>query len=405
MKKIISTIISLVILSNLSVSAQNMTSAQYIERYKSLAIESMRQYGIPASIKLAQGLVETSSGNSRLAKEANNHFGIKCKSTWTGQTISHDDDAAGECFRKYSSAEESYRDHSEFLKGSDRYKVLFSYDQTDYKSWAKGLSTAGYATNPKYPLLLIKAIEDYELYLVDEEALNSAPEKSPIIEAEPPKKTEQPTVEPITHVEVVFEEPVKKVKQKKQKPAKQPKQPKQQTIHTTGSLNSAVIPQPLRAGETKSTSSSLKKVFFASNKTGIKMPNNIYDGPKLDKNNFIKVKSVPRDIYKTNNVLFIVTADNETFESLSSQLKISAAKLMSYNEINGSHVKITKGSIIYTTLKNTKVTNGFKIHTVRKGESLHSISQTYGVKMISLAKLNGFSVGYNVSVGQRIKLN
>lgn len=144
------------------------TRAEYIERYKSIAIGDMERYGIPASITLAQGILESDSGNSRLALQSNNHFGIKCKSNWTGKRVYHDDDAKGECFRSYASVEDSYRDHAEFLDQSPRYDSLFSYAPTDYRSWARGLKAAGYATAPDYAQRLIRIIEDNRLYLFDQ---------------------------------------------------------------------------------------------------------------------------------------------------------------------------------------------------------------------------------------------
>lgn len=135
----------------------------YIDSYRLLAIEEMQRTGVPAAIKLAQGIHETTAGTSDLVQRSNNHFGIKCKSSWTGESVSHTDDAPDECFRKYPSAEESYRDHSNFLKNNQRYATLFKLKGEDYKGWAHGLKKAGYATNPKYPLLLIKIIEEYKL--------------------------------------------------------------------------------------------------------------------------------------------------------------------------------------------------------------------------------------------------
>jgi LysM repeat protein len=155
--------------------AQNMTAQQYIDEYKDLAISEMKRMGVPAAITLAQGLLETQSGNSDLLKASNNHFGIKCKSTWTAETVSHDDDAPGECFRKYKSAEDSYRDHSNFLRGNSRYDFLFQLDPADYKAWAYGLRKAGYATNPKYPDILIKYIEDNNLEQYTMDAINDVP--------------------------------------------------------------------------------------------------------------------------------------------------------------------------------------------------------------------------------------
>lgn len=147
-----------------SVAAQEtLTPVQYIELYKDIAVSEMKRTGVPAAITLAQGILETESGNSILVKKSNNHFGIKCKSTWTAESVTHDDDAKGECFRAYQSAEESYRDHSNFLRSNQRYAFLFNLDVTDYKAWAYGLKKAGYATNPKYPQILIKQIEQYNL--------------------------------------------------------------------------------------------------------------------------------------------------------------------------------------------------------------------------------------------------
>jgi LysM repeat protein len=135
----------------------------YIARYKDLAIAEMQRTGIPAAITLAQGIHETDAGTSDLVRKSNNHFGIKCKDDWTGATVSHDDDARGECFRKYDAAEQSYRDHSDFLKARSNYASLFKLDPTDYQAWAYGLKKAGYATNPKYAQILIKLIQDYNL--------------------------------------------------------------------------------------------------------------------------------------------------------------------------------------------------------------------------------------------------
>jgi LysM repeat protein len=142
------------------------TRADYINKYKDIAIYQMRTQGVPASIILAQGLLESDNGNSSLAVKANNHFGIKCH-TWTGPKMYMDDDAKGECFRKYSNPEKSYRDHSDFLRGARRYAPLFDLESTDYKGWAYGLKRAGYATNPQYAERLIKIIEENNLYIYD----------------------------------------------------------------------------------------------------------------------------------------------------------------------------------------------------------------------------------------------
>jgi flagellum-specific peptidoglycan hydrolase FlgJ len=145
----------------------NKYSLQYIKRYAPIAVSEMHKYNVPASITLAQGILESGNGRSQLASKSNNHFGIKCHIGWKGGRVYHDDDEKGECFRKYKYVESSYKDHSEFLSGRRRYASLFKLRKSDYKGWAKGLKKAGYATDKKYPKKLIKIIEDYKLYEFD----------------------------------------------------------------------------------------------------------------------------------------------------------------------------------------------------------------------------------------------
>ncbi|UCH15549.1 MAG: glucosaminidase domain-containing protein [Bacteroidales bacterium] len=146
---------------------KNATRQEYIDTYKELAVREMKRTGIPASITLAQGILESGNGNSRLARKANNHFGIKCHD-WKGKKIRHDDDHNNECFRKYKSAYDSYKDHSEFLTTKNRYASLFTLEPTDYKGWAEGLKKAGYATSKNYHKALIKIIEENQLYALDQ---------------------------------------------------------------------------------------------------------------------------------------------------------------------------------------------------------------------------------------------
>lgn len=158
-------IISLFFLGQIFLAAGQSVEAiqQYIDQYKDLAIAEMKRTGVPASIKLAQGIHETMAGQSDLVQKSNNHFGIKCKTGWNGPSVRHTDDARNECFRKYATANESYRDHSNFLKSSPRYASLFELDPTDFEAWAKGLKSAGYATNPAYAQTLVRLIEEYDL--------------------------------------------------------------------------------------------------------------------------------------------------------------------------------------------------------------------------------------------------
>ncbi len=159
----------------MQLQAQNLTRQQYINKYKDVAIKQMHKHKIPASIILAQACLESGDGNSTLARKANNHFGIKCHNGWKGKGYKHDDDAKGECFRKYNDPIDSFTDHSYFLTSGSRYNSLFDLPITDYKGWAHGLKAAGYATNPKYAKLLIDIIEEYQLYKYDTgEAFNES---------------------------------------------------------------------------------------------------------------------------------------------------------------------------------------------------------------------------------------
>ena len=165
MKHLLTSLLCLFLLVTLA-TGQKMTCRQYIEKYAATAVREMKTTGIPASITLAQGCLESGNGNSTLATKANNHFGIKCHG-WKGKSIKHTDDAPDECFRSYASPDESFRDHSDFLRYRDRYAFLFNLDPGDYKAWAYGLQKAGYATAPTYAASLIKIIEEEALWRYD----------------------------------------------------------------------------------------------------------------------------------------------------------------------------------------------------------------------------------------------
>ena len=188
-------------LAALTVFSQDTGTPQerYIAQYSQIAIDEMIRSGVPASITLAQGLLESGAGRSRLATEGNNHFGIKCGSTWMGKTMKADDDKPDECFRVYDSVEESFRDHSDFLRYQQRYAFLFDLYPTDYKGWAIGLKKAGYATDPEYPSKLISIIERYQLYELDFTGSENE-EPAAVEQPEEPQpqqpQTEQPQQQP-----------------------------------------------------------------------------------------------------------------------------------------------------------------------------------------------------------------
>ena len=163
MKRYLITVLTIFVCLALQAQTRNKQYEDYIKKYRELAVDEMKKYHIPASITLAQGLLESGAGQSTLARKSNNHFGIKCGSDWNGKTVRHDDDARGECFRAYKHPKQSYEDHSKFLAGRPRYSSLFKLKITDYKGWARGLKKAGYATNPRYADQLIDIIELYDL--------------------------------------------------------------------------------------------------------------------------------------------------------------------------------------------------------------------------------------------------
>jgi flagellum-specific peptidoglycan hydrolase FlgJ len=161
-----------VIVSTSKTVVTNDVIVSYISKFKEIAMGNMKNYGIPASIILAQGILESGAGRGDLAISANNHFGIKCHVGWTGESVKHDDDSDQECFRKYDNPSESFKDHALFLTGRSRYSKLFEFSKGDYKAWAKGLRAAGYATDPKYPDKLISYIERYNLHQYDNQVLD-----------------------------------------------------------------------------------------------------------------------------------------------------------------------------------------------------------------------------------------
>lgn len=196
----------------LSATAQTKMTVteEYIVRYRDIAISNEQQYGVPSSITLAQGIIESGSGRSTLAKESNNHFGIKCHSSWTGKTVYKDDDHKNECFRVYDNPEESFTDHSLFLKNNKRYSSLFDLDKSDYKAWASGLKQAGYATNPNYAGLLTDIIELYELDKVDNENFYLIADNTSL-------NTTQQEVDKSQSSDQTKDKPVKEEKKPKQK--------------------------------------------------------------------------------------------------------------------------------------------------------------------------------------------
>lgn len=284
--------ILLSVLYSFAAGAQNAQYVRYVQQYKDLAIEQMKKYNIPASITLAQALLESGAGQSTLARESNNHFGIKCHN-WAGKKVYHDDDASDDCFRVYKSVRDSYEDHSIFLSTSQRYRSLFNLKRTDYVGWAQGLKLAGYATNPSYADRLINIIEAYNL--------------------------DQYDVARGTY-----------------------------TVLSTGSH------QP----------------------------------------------------HLANGLVYVVTRKGDTVKLIADEFDISVSRLLRYNDLYKGYVP-EAGDILYLHRKNWRAKKPYKTHVVREGESMYSISQTYGIRLSRLYRMNkdkGDITSYAPSVGDVIRL-
>lgn len=308
---------------------------QYIEQYKDAAIANRDSFGIPASITLAQGLLESSAGKSILATQCNNHFGIKCGSSWYGETMKKDDDSSQECFRCYATAAESFRDHSDFLR-KQRYAFLFDYDVTRYDEWARGLSKAGYATDPAYPNKLITLIETYQLYLYDNGKDLQQSNVTPVVITTP-----APTDETITE---------------------------KKTDTPTVSKN-----------EQKNNNNSKGKTKAIST--------------KLHTYNIIEI----------NGVRCIQLTSDDNLKNISKATNISIERLCYMNDLSEAR-PLQAGEYVFISSKKSSFRTK-DTHTVKTGESMHSIAQRYGIRMSSLYRMNKLVYGTPCHVGQILKLH
>lgn len=337
----------LLMLSVLGLEAQNRQknklTLDYIDKYKDIAMTEMVLNKIPASITLAQGILESGNGQSELATKGNNHFGIKCHSDWKGKKMYKDDDAPNECFRVYNDAAESYRDHSAFLK-RDRYKDLYELKITDYKGWAKGLKKAGYATLPTYAAVLVNIIETYELYEYDKMVTSGKfkVKKNGTVKKTPEKKEEKPAPK------------VESEKKKKQKPKVSP------------DIVPSVAPDFMKC----------KVVAVTPGKHYVRI-------------NF--------------GVKFIITKDGDSLAALAKELRTTERQLVKYNNL-GSKKTFVEGEVLYVGPKRQRAADGNKVHVVQKGETLTKISQYYAVRLDRLFKMNGLDENSVLRVGDVIVL-
>jgi LysM repeat protein len=366
----------------------NSTTIAYIAQYKTIAMKEMKRTGVPASITLAQAIVESNSGESNLAKKHNNHFGIKCKSDWTGAKTYQDDDAKQECFRAYDAAELSFKDHSNFLKNRPNYVDLFLLDPVDDTAWAYGLKKAGYATDSDYPKKLLKIIDDYEL------AQYNFPELANEIEVEeeasakvladtPVKKT--PSDGPVNNVladtpvnKVFVDTPVSKVIV--DTPVKTLNKP---LGIAQKNSNDSLAPLPVVALDT------IKKEVIIAVQTTKTAPVKIDTAkattmtepilPKQPIYNYPEVK------FRINQVPVILGKENMSFIEIALKYNLPLYKLFEYNEIEASNL-LKRDQLIFLASK--KKTGATSFHTVKYNTSLHEISQLEGVQLSALKLYN-----------------
>jgi len=363
--------------------SQSLSPVQYIEQYKDLAMLEMKRMGVPAAITLAQGLLETESGNSVLLKKSNNHFGIKCKSNWTGIGVSHDDDAIGECFRTYKDAEESYRDHSNFLRGNGRYASLFKLAPTDYKAWAKGLKKAGYATNPKYPDILIKNIELYNL----QQYSMAAAAEVPVFE---PEKYEDDKEVPFVALEDVAT--VNKTPDKT----------------TTPQNNFSAGIQSINGAKCTYAKKGTSLLAIASQ-------NNIQLSRLLQYNDFKTDGIIEKDqvIFLEKKGIaaasaYYITKKDEIPLDIAQQYGIQLQSLLDYNQITSNAV-IAAGTKLYLqnagqaglTQQNNFTPNTKQMHEVQPKEGLYAISKKYNITVNQLKEWNNLATD-SLAIGQQL---
>lgn len=331
---------------------------RYIAAYSSIAVSEMYRSGVPASITLAQGLLESRYGLSSLATEGNNHFGIKCHD-WTGAKMYYDDDKKGECFRKYPSPDQSFKDHSDFLRYRDRYKFLFDYKTTDYKAWAYGLKKAGYATDPAYPSKLIKLIEDYQLYDYDTMTLEEA--------------GSQHTFEPDNSSADVRK--MTKAEKRQLKKAQR------------------------RAGKHKSGVPEEVRDVIPASPLSIEAPKALEQG-QIEEFRF----SLSRQMYSKNGVPFVYSIEGETYASIASSYHLFVKELLRFNDLDATE-ELLPGTLVYLQPKKTKAAKGLDKYIVGEDEEdLRDISQRFGVKESSILKLNKFTSDFVPQEGDTILL-
>ncbi len=362
--------------------AQSEATVVYIEQYKKIAVQEMKRTGIPASITLAQGILESNSGESNLAKKFNNHFGIKCKSDWKGETTFQDDDAKQECFRVYPTALASFKDHSDFLKNRPNYAPLFALDPVDDSAWAYGLKKAGYATATDYPKRILKIIDDYELSQynfpeleneVEEETAKAVSDGPKAVAILPKKDTVVAIVKDTIStksLDTVIKQPVVAIDSIKKTTQAQIyaadttniSLSKVKGIESTNSSSNSEIPSMKGLGVSKDT---VKQVLFTITKK--------------------KVINYPKEKFKINSVPVLWVKAGSSYLQIAQIHKISLYKLFVYNDMEEADV-VSKDQLVFIAQK--KKSGNKSIHTAKEGETLYEISQNEGIQLSYLKSYN-----------------
>lgn len=362
--------ISFLLVLSIACTAQNEAVIRaYIDTYKDIAIAEMQRTGVPASIKLAQGIHETTAGTSPLVLKSNNHFGIKCKSDWKGESVSHTDDAPNECFRKYGSSMDSYRDHSNFLKNSQRYSSLFKLDPMDYKNWAYGLKNAGYATNPRYPQVIIKLVEEYHLQDYSLIAMGKMDAGSEYWASNTTGKTND-----------------------------------QATTSKAGSMFLEDISIKASANEKKELvktdnidAKDIKKDY---------MPD--YTVQKVRESQSVAVaKEEPKPVYpsgdfKINDTRVIYAKKGTSFLSIAEQYNIPLARLFEFNDDRKPAEQLEADQLVY--LQRKRRTGSNEYHVVKPGETLADIAQVEALRLEALMEYNHLNKNSKPATGEQLYL-
>ena len=336
--------------------AQRDKAEAYVAKYKDLAIAEMQRTGIPASITLAQGILESQYGESDLAKNANNHFGIKCKTEWTGQKTYHDDDLKKECFRVYASAEDSYKDHSNFLMSREWYAFLFDLEATDDKGWAYGLKRAGYATEKDYPERLLKLIDDYQLQQYSLIALGMPTNSSNKTFAKTSKNS------------------------KKQRVINQTEPTSNSMVEPT----TEVVKRSIEATEPED-----------NNET------EVVEKKQITSYEVKKVSPYPSDVFTINHSKVIYVEAGVSLLSIANKYDISLSRLLEFNELSEMDI-LTSDQLIFLEKKLKKGASDF--HVTNSNENLTLISQKEGVRLESLLEYNRMKKDAIIRQGEKIYL-